>query len=615
MKAHQAEILVALAFAAALVGALWIIDYLPTGDGPNHALTGYLTVALHDPAKGYDAFLTPGHPRSSLFFHGIYAAFLRVLPWQPAQQLTLTLGALLWAFGLGSVATALHPKRAAVGLFGFATAFSWTFYVGLFSYWMTLGAGLALLGLVLRRRALGLHHRALLAFALVLMVFAHSFAAMLMGALLGILVLVRGGERGRVRELGLLALTGLPAVALAYLSARGAARLVDPVPGADPLGMEWLPLYERLHILWACFTGGPRWRGAIPLAAALAGLGALVARARRASREEIAVGAMAAALILAVLLTPIHVSMWQVFSPRFLPWGLALAICLLPVEELPGRGPRLAAVGIGAFALASIAWAGVHHVTLARKHADVLALAAEPIHRKGARLPLGLVPSEGSAIQVDDVSNFGQIFAVEQGGMTPYLFAARPELHPFVWRKPARELFPPYPSKFFGQALLEPGATRAPRAVHLAQLAQMGSSGWEDVILWGLPGDVEAFLERGYEADARKGDAALLRYRPCGLTVDIDAGEALAEPLIAQIGWAPLIEPSAAQTFPEGATRGRLTARFADAPCGPVWVRVAWDRDRNGKPSKADRFCQGADVNGRTHALLTRRGPAVVRCE
>jgi hypothetical protein len=615
MPEKQRHLLVALGFAAALITALWIVDYVPTGDGPNHALTGYLTVALHDPQKGYEAFLVPGHARSALFFHALYAAFLRVLPWQPAQQLTLTAGALLWAFGLGSVATALHPRRAVLGLLGFATAFSWTFYVGLFSYWMTLGAGLALLGAALRIREPRPWHRALLTAALALMVFAHSFAAMLMGALLGILVLVRGGPRGRPREIALLALTGLPAVLLALLSARGAARLVDPVAGADPLVMEWLPAVERLRILWSCFTGGPLWRGAIPLAAALLGLGALAVRARRASREELAVGAMAAALLLTVLFTPIHLAMWQVFSPRFLPWGMALSLCLLPVEEIAEPGLRRAAhLAFAAFALASIAWAGAHHVALAAKHADVLALAAEPIRRHGPRLPLGLVRSEGSVMQVDDVSNFGQIVALEQGGVTPYLFAARPELHPFVWKKPSRELFPPYPSKFFGQALLEPGATSAPRGVHLAQLAQAGAAGWEDVILWGLPGDVEAFVERGYEIDARRGNAALLRYRSCGLAVEVKDAEGAADPLIVQYGWAPLSEPAGVKTWPDGAAAER-SIRFPEAPCGPVWVRVAWDRDRNGKPSKADRFCKGADPNGRVHALLARGGAGVVRCE
>ena len=53
--------------------------------------------------------------------------------WRPS------LGALLWAYGVWSVTTALAPRRAVVGLLGFATALSWSLYMGLFAYWISYG--------------------------------------------------------------------------------------------------------------------------------------------------------------------------------------------------------------------------------------------------------------------------------------------------------------------------------------------------------------------------------------------------------------------------------------------------------------------------------------------
>lgn len=142
----QIAIVVAVAFAAALVAPLWIVEYLPTGDGPNHVLLGYLTQHLHDADKGYDAFLTAGRPVSALAFHAVYSALLWVLPWRHALRATLSLGALLWAGGFASVVLALSPRRAPIAMLGFATALSWSLYMGLFSFWMSHGLALLVLG-------------------------------------------------------------------------------------------------------------------------------------------------------------------------------------------------------------------------------------------------------------------------------------------------------------------------------------------------------------------------------------------------------------------------------------------------------------------------------------
>jgi hypothetical protein len=187
--------LCAIALAAAMLGSLWIVDYVPTSDGPNHVLSGWLSVHLHDPGRGYDAFVERGAPVSNWAFHAVFSALLRVLGWRDALRVTLSIGALLWASGFASVVLALRRERAVVGLLGFATALSWAFYMGLFSYWMTIGIDLLVLGFFLRRRIPSLPEWAAVGAALWLAMLAHSFAAMLLGLMLGVVALLRPAPR------------------------------------------------------------------------------------------------------------------------------------------------------------------------------------------------------------------------------------------------------------------------------------------------------------------------------------------------------------------------------------------------------------------------------------
>jgi hypothetical protein len=633
----------ALVLGAAMVGSLWIVDYVPTSDGPNHVLAGWLSAHLHDPGRGYDTFVEPGSPVSSLAFHAVFSSLLRVLSWRDALRVTLSIGALLWAAGFASLVWALRRERAIVGLLGFATALSWTFYMGLFSYWMTTGLDLLVLGFVLRRlpptprdRGLGgaaggvrgaggapIVDRLALAVALAAAMLGHSFAAMLLGLALGAVALVRPTPRERLREIGWLALVSAPSLTIAYLSARGASRFVDARPApVEVLRPTWLPWRDRVDVLWQCFTGGPAWRGVVPLVLAVAGVGWLAVRARRgrASRQEIAVAAIAVLMLGAVLVTPIHLGeLWQDFSPRFLPFGASLGIALLPFEDLARPALRaLAAGAIVLFGLASTGWSWIHHARLSLRIADAMAVLAAPIRRGGARLPIILAPPEGSVSQVDENRLLGDLFAVEQGGMTPYLYATRRSVHPFVWRRPRSELFPPYPAPFYGQFVRETEADprRAPRYVHLASLAragaQSGPAPFEDVILWGTPADVSAFEARGYVADEKRGGAAILRFSPCGLSVEVDAGDPgpLAAPLVVEYGWAPLVEGAGTRTFPSGTVLadGKARAGFDEAPCGPVWVRAFRDEDGSGDLGRGEAACAGADDAGRLPARLVR-GP------
>jgi hypothetical protein len=605
-------LVVTLALAAAMVGSLWIVDYLPTSDGHNHAVAGWVSAHLHDAGKGYDAFVEPGGAVTSLAFHAPFSALLRVLPWRDALRVTLSLGALIWAHGLWSVTSALAPRRAVVGLLGFATALSWNLYMGLFAYWICVGLDLGVLGFALRRPRWRWRDRIAIGAALAVVMLGHSVAAGLLGLMLGVIALARPSPSGRLRELGALALVSAPSLIIAYFSARGASRFTEPgAAPADLLGGTWLPLGDRLDILWRCFTGGPGWRGLVPLLAAFVGIGIAARRAwrGRASRDEVAVAAIAALMLIAVVTTPIHLRMWDNFAPRFLPFGVLLGLALLPVEELALPRSRLVAgAAIGVFSLASIGWAWLHHAVLSLRIADAMEVAELPIRRSGARLPIILSPPEGSVFQVNELDLMGHVFTIEQGGMNPYLYAMRPGLHPLVWKRPRAELFPPYPPRFYPDLVRRAGfdPSAGPREIHLVLLAMRGAR-YEDVILWGQPPDIELFEARGYVTDARRGGVALMHFSPCGLDVAVDAPGPLAAPLVVEIGWAPMIERTSVRAWAKGETPpdGVAHATFPDAPCGPVWARVFWDEDGSGDLGPGDGACAGAE-QGRLHARVTR---------
>jgi hypothetical protein len=309
--------------------------------------------------------------------------------------------------------------------------------------------------------------------------------------------------------------------------------------------------------------------------------------------------------------------MWEDLSPRFLPFGVSLGIVLIPIEQFREPGARVAAAAsVAAFALASIGWAWLHHARLSLASADIMAVAEQPVRRSGPRLPVILKAPEGSVAEVDENEGIGNILAIEQGGMTPYFYATRPGLHPFVWKRPRRELFPPAPPRFYAQMVRvsdgDPG--QPPRDFHLARLALLGAA-YEDVILWGRATDLEAFEARGYLADARQGQAAIMHFSPCGLDVAISTSAQLESPLLVQYGWVPLVEATDSHALAAGnlTQDGIARTRFDAAPCGPVWVRVLWDLDRSGDLSKGDVLCEGADEAGRVFANIDR-GHHAVRC-
>src|SRR5262245_28132429 len=109
-------------FASALmVAAFWVVDYLPTNDGGAHIFSGHLE-NHHQQLSEADRALVQLHPQ--LTAHGFRAFFVpleNLLPWKTAFRLTLTLAALLWAWGLWVLMRLVRPNSG-WGWLAFPTA-------------------------------------------------------------------------------------------------------------------------------------------------------------------------------------------------------------------------------------------------------------------------------------------------------------------------------------------------------------------------------------------------------------------------------------------------------------------------------------------------------------
>lgn len=626
-RVERSVIALALAASAGLLAALWIVDYLPTHDGPQHVFLGHLENHFDDPGAGWGRYLERGQAVTAIGFNVIFSLLERVLSWRTALRLTLSLMTLLWGWSYLGLTAALHPRRAMLGLLGFATALSWAVYMGFFSYVTSLGLGFATLAAGAGAWPWTPARRGVIAALLFLQAVAHPLGAELAGLVLLALVALRPARSSRssrqssarLRELGLLALMGLPALLIAATATNGESQ-----------PSEWLTLAQRFAVLPRTFLPGPAWRAWPPILLAVAGIAAGLrrARGREASPAELALLG-AAALFLALAFTlPLHLSAWQFFAPRFLPLGCLYAAALLPVERLSEGRRRAALAGLAAFTAASLAWAAHLSVALRARVDEALAGLEAPITRTGPRLVVPMDPFAGLTRDAADdgadeaipyyapLFNLGALYAVQQGGVPPYTFVTNPRIHAFVFSAEGRARYP---------ELYDPADLRDPRnADPMARralvtfLAVVGVP-FEDVVLHGRPEDGDVLVERGYDADFRRGGLFMGRFVGCPVHVDVITAAPRPAAALVEYGFDPMPRAINRAVLPPekaaapGATEstGRITP---ETPlCGPAWLRVTLDLDRSGGPSRGDRFCEGADRAGRVRVEAQRGATFVCR--
>ena len=615
------ELLLALVCAATVgvVLVLFHVDYFPTLDGPHHLFLGYLENHFHDPGAGWPAWLERGSPFTALGFHLVFSPAERFLGWRTAFQVTLCVIALAWAFGYLALARALHPRRAALGLLGFATSIPWLVHMGFFSFAMSVAIGFWILAVALGAQPWTMRRRALLTGTLLAQAVAHAFGAVLTGlVLVSIVALAREprGPRARALEIGKLALMGLPALLIAATAA-------DETRGHT----GWLSLADHFSVLPRTFLPGPLWRAWPPLLLGLAGMVVALVRSRRgrASRAELALGVASGLCLALAFATPMDLPAWQLFSPRFLPCGCMLGAALLPVERLEVRWRRAAALALSVFTAASLIWAARAIAALRAQQDEALSGLPLPIHRTGPRLVVSVdafaaqAGSEHLEIPYDaPLFDLGPLYAIAQGGIPPFAFLSNPRLHSFVLSEQGKARHPP---------LFDPGQMirMAERAEHdpaareklVTFLALVGAP-FEDIVLHGRPEDGDVLEGHGYVPDFRHGGLFIGHLDPCPVTARVVTPAPWPARMVVEYGPEPLAHVQRRATLPPvpagGAPEISRDVPLSPPLCGPMWLRVApHPEDAHGLP-EGGTVCEGADGKGRLGFVAKRGGGQVVEC-
>jgi hypothetical protein len=626
--------LVLLALSALLVRSVWVVPYLPTNDGPQHVLSVVMGNHFDDPGAIYPHMLTRLPEFAYRGFSALFAPLERALGWRDGLRCALSVMVLNLAWGFAAMVNALDPRRRAVAALGFPLALCWPLYMGFFAFVTGTGLGLWVLAFVLSRPTLGARSRALVGLGLLAQAVAHVFTASLTGALVaGVLLLRARGARERLRELLRTAAMGAPAAAVQALALTDGAALRTDTPHA-----VWTPLTERLRELPGVFLPGPTWRATALLAAlAAVALGAARQALRgHLRRDEVALALAALTLLAITLAGPRDIPGWQLFSPRFAPFGIACLLALVPLESIRRRGlQRAAAFALALVAAGALGVSSGFHRQLAAGCGDLIAGLSAPVTRRGvsftAQLSLSCgvrADAPGSEIPYfQPLAQAGALYAVAHGGVTHALQVGVPSAHAFAGRPwpwaLVRGGLPWIPSSQWGrrvddvrahEAALRSHAQRHDPALRRRVLTSSAAFGmyFESLVLAGArPDDLATLRELGYAIDWHRGAIALAHFEPCA--IELVAPGARPAPIErADVGLIGLARPVvvAATPVPVGADgRGR---RLPWTPCGRVWVRPV---DPAGpRPTGATPSCRGADGSGRL-ALRVDRGTAVVSCD
>lgn len=533
------------------------------------------------------------------------------MPWDAALRVTLCVIALTTAWGFAALVTALEPRRRALAPLGFAVACSWQLYMGFFSYEWGLGLGLLVVAYVLRRRAMRTRDHALVALLLLAQACCHVFAAVLTGPVVAALLLSRAPAKDRPKELGRVLLVAGPALAV-FAATLAQHSGLERIPLSS--GTAWVPPGAWMRQLPHLVAPGPAWRGWLVLASVVASLALSVARRAQLSASEKVLAGASGVLLVAALASPLHVSGWQFFAPRFLPLAVLFALALLPVERwMDDRGVQATAVGTFAIALGLLVVTASMHRRMASACSDVLSGLWVPLHRTGMQLPMvldaacgaRLNPADGEAPYVSPALHLGALYAVAHGGSMPYLFSGSSSVHAFIARTDSNLRVPIPPVERFWTVVREPEfqTDAALRARVVTELAAYGTR-YESIAVFGArPDDARRLESIGFVADWQQGSLFLGKHVPCAATLAL-SGPGGATPGLA---WGvdsletPMVETDL-PPLPAGVPA--VSTKLDGLACGAVWLRVS-------TPAGA---CAGADPSGRLRLRLSHEQEPVVAC-
>lgn len=591
---------VALTIAALL--AAWCVlgvAYVPTHDGPQHILMAEVAGQLDAPGRGWAAHFELGAPVTALGFHLPYQ--LTPVAWGWAHRTSATLLGLILLYGVGfALAVRRFRGRWTIGAcVGMALAFQWTIWMGFFPFFAGCALGLCALGVHrTRERGLGASDFATSALLCASAV-AHIFPAALFGAVVLALELAASRRRGLLRAFAI----GVPALivlGLTYVLA------LDTHATHDPL--DWPSRAAALTTLPRMFACGPAWRWAAPWIALVVGMVWVARRTgdqdedRHALPAKVLWGA-GAVIALVALVAPLSAFGWQLFAPRFAAIGLPLGVVALLALARGTRTERVVNLVVVLWTVASMADTLAYHRHLEQESRALLARMEDAPEQPGARLALTFAPQLDAPLSREarrvpyalPWKNAAVLLSAARGGVPAGFYGFIPGMHPVIERPDVETRRPPTPGHNYYIALVEAqGAGDAQREAALIAELGAAAAAWDDVLVSGPQRWIDATLERGFSvvAGAPDSGAVVARFEGCAARVRVPPSPTPARVLV-QVGWAPLLTPSAGGAFPVPPSPEPTALPVPAAPCGPVRVWVVDDRDGDGRLSGPDRVCRG----------------------
>jgi hypothetical protein len=616
-------------FAAMAVGSLAValviasVPYLPTNDGPQHVLGGFLQNVFSQPGTAYSAVLEPLPAFAERGFSIVFVPLLDMFSWRTALNVTLAVIALSGAWAFAALACVLAGRRSPWALLGFALAFPWTLYMGFLPFVLAANMGVAIVAYAASRDEP--RRTQLVALSAMLLVDAvmHVGAAVTTGLVVLLVFLVRAPKAVRLRAAITVAIVGAPAAAVfagVFFSSSRASAAGEP--------LVWTPRAEWLVELPRYVMPGPMAR-ALPFCALLV-LGLFVglrrATRREASRVELAVLGAAILFVGFALAGPIDLPGWQLVAPRFASLGAPLAVALL-APLWPTRSPRVVLAAIGVVTTVSLAVTYDFHQRLARGCEPALAGLSAPVDLSGSTLPLPLdsfcgVASDPKVSEVPHLAplfHVGALYAVARGGFTPYMFGGASAIHAFRYRPELLKsrAIPPSPPARLYLALGEDDARtdRAKRDYLIARFAEYGLSHEHLLVVGAREGELASILARGYVLDWQNDSAMIAHPRACSLDVIVRADD--PRRVRVELGQRPAADAVYARSADAGEplADGARRLTFPRSGCGPVWVRGFFDADGSGDASKGDVFCEGAGRDGSLAVDLVSQAEVQCRIE
>jgi hypothetical protein len=601
------------ALSALLVGSLWVVPYLPTNDGPEWIYATHVENHFSDPGAPYASYYTPALQFASRGLSVVYGPFEAWLGWQRGLQVALSLIALAAAWGFVVLVRALRPERRAIAFLGFPLAMSWSFYMGFWSFVIAGTLGYFVLALALRFRHPSWKERSLLAVLLLLVSIAHVFGAVLTGgALLG-LGLARAEPGRRLRELGGVVLTGLPAAGILTACVAVSKNLTEAAMARDAARLPWLNAIEAFP---RTVAPGPLWRALSMLALVFGALVVAICRARRVSTpaDDRGLSVAGAALLVLGMVAPFQVPGWQAFSERFVPLGVALLLACLPVEALRESLRRWASPVVFGLSALYVGATYPFHQRLATLCPDAIAGLEAALHFDGFVLPIQLAATElpfynrtiAEVPLLDPLLHMGNLYATAHGGIPLRSFTGNVAVHPFVERTDVSR--PPEPDFLhYTDALNSYEYHHDPSIRHRVddQLAGIGTVYPNVLVVGARPDDIEVWKARGYVPEWEARTAFVGHFEPC--TLDVRMAVDMASPAPVFDVYAGEIGHLHGVTVPAGVEPdGFAHFRLTPAPCGVVRVKATWEG--------GGRRCSNADAAGELLVKVTRtKGSA--RCE